>query len=164
MTTSEHQRKMHSRSGATPVVWRGCAPFSVAHDKAQNGAHVRFVGVSRCSPRGLTHSSPVRTGAGFGSRLFSHPIARAADPLAGAAHRRLDLLASRCRDADLIQIVAQLTGVRSRRFHLQQHVSCQGANALEGHRLSQSVGFNTDQPTERHLEPCSLNRGKRFPR
>jgi hypothetical protein len=72
-TLNHEQRRSEHGWGGDPKLAAGCrAHTSAAHDKAQNGRRVPFVGVSRCSPRGLTHSSPVRTGAGLNrSRLFS---------------------------------------------------------------------------------------------
>lgn len=127
--TSEHQRKMHSRTnGAASCLRWSCAPIPVA-DEAQGS-------VFRC----LTDSPVARLG-GI-AILPSHRIRTAGGWCINAQRRRIDrsLLPGR---SVALQFSARPTGARSQ-FRLLEHCSCQGADALESH-VSQSVGFNTTE-------------------
>ena len=173
----DHQRTAGRRARVSPVLAAGSAPHSVVDHKSQMGRSTRQRNSSMrwhlhsTAPtcRGLhcaTAFSIQFAGATLHSarQLVRPSLGRAAThSLAGHSvlHPR------RVRAArDGAKFVAQLVGVRSR-LSLPKHIDCQVTYRSECHffqRLSAFVGFNTDEHSERHLEPCSLIRGKSFPR
>ncbi len=54
----------------------------------------------------------------------------------------------------------------SSQSHVLQNLPCRDTDLHERHlsRLSSSAGFDAHRHSERHLEPCSRNRGSRYPR
>jgi hypothetical protein len=152
---NKHQRKMHSRTLGTSI-GGGCGRASIpaAHDKAQAGTHVRPGSICRSAPpSGLTQFLPVRTGGGFGSRLFSHSsCARHLFPLRAAAHRRADVLSRRrpaafhvvhdgrigelCYAARLPDQFARAVMAARRQFSFSDHVPAKFADRSEAHLRS----------------------------
>jgi hypothetical protein len=146
----------HDRTGANASVGECRVDASAAHDKAQNGAHVRFVGVCR-SPRGLTHFLPVRTGAGLNrSRLFSHSIARAADPLAGAAHRRLVAIPCEGRAANKFS-AALLIGRSHQLNRISDKPGSDLAYPFHLERPSSVAGFYDQKHSERLITRAQVS-------
>jgi len=144
MTTSQHQRKMHSRTRGTSIGRRlSCAPIPVA-DKYQGRLRVLPVGKSRVAYARCLTVSPVTTSGGIAISPDNGIRFALLRPLRGSSERRL-VWRPPCGRAAALQSVRAVMAAR-RQFCLPKHVSCQGANALEGHPSTSFRGSPFQRP------------------
>lgn len=110
--------------------------------------------------RHVGYRGPDRTG-GI-AMLPVHPLqfARLRSLPGGSSERRLVCIP--CGRAATLS--RRLSGCRLQFHRIGYQLPGYVSDPFERHeRLSQSVGFNTDEHKRGQLEPCSLNRGKSFP-
>lgn len=146
-------------------IWGGCDAHIPAH--GQGGWHVLSVGESVQFRGGLARlltllpNSRGRV-ATCATRLFHTCVARAL--LSVEPRQRVGAVLPRRTRLAATFFPLRVLG-RSRQFRLVQHVTRQSPDAHEGHVVNASLvrWFNANRHSERYLEPCSLNQGKRLP-
>lgn len=136
----------------------GLGSLTRGHHIPADGRQACQTGCILQRPFGLTSS--LLTGRGFAPRPFS--IQTAGGRCIGYRRRRVSLSLPCWPVANSCSAISGSSTL----LNLRQHVSCQGANAAEGHQVTlvYAVGFNANRHSERQIEPCSPIRGKRFPR
>jgi hypothetical protein len=133
------QRKMHSRSGATPVGWRGCAPIPA---REQGEPRSRFVGIaSSFSRSGISHCLTCLPVNWRGLRAPSFSLCFAGG--LQTRHRRLALPLLPERGAD--KFSRRLTESRAHQLRISRKPGSDRADPLHRSTSSCVVGFNTDE-------------------